>query len=219
IIDTIENSAYFREFILKFNNNIQATAINFQIDTIADPTEILIKLYDPLPNNLGVKSVFRIAEEIINPVSITVDLGEPTLDELIVGEEIKGPNLRIDTRLNASKPSTFRTYDQILGSSISSSFQNINNYLSSSFELAIDFTDTNTDSGYHFENFIHFSSAVERLKNFRYKLQLLESYDDEINDIDTLEGAQTSSVVVIAERDKIEKKKSNLIGTFDQYER
>tara|TARA_R110001632_G_scaffold67763_1_gene159214 strand:+ start:20471 stop:23773 length:3303 start_codon:yes stop_codon:yes gene_type:complete len=219
LIGVIEASSYFREFILNFGNNIQSTGINFQIDSITEPTEVLIKLYDPLPNTINVKSKFRLTEEIINPVSITVDLGEPTLDQLIVGEEIKGPNLRIDTRLNSSKPSAFRTYDQILGGSNSSSFANISNYLSSSLELAIDFEDIDTDSGYHFENFIHFSSAVERLKNFRYKLQLVETYDGEINDIDTLEGSQTSSVVVIAERDRIEKKKNSLIGNFDAYER
>ncbi len=219
LIGVIEASSYFREFILNFGNNIQSTGINFQIDSITEPTEVLIKLYDPLPNTINVNSKFRLTEEIINPVSITVDLGEPTLDQLIVGEEIKGPNLRIDTRLNSSKPSAFRTYDQILGGSNSSSFANISNYLSSSLELAIDFEDTDTDSGYHFENFIHFSSAVERLKNFRYKLQLMETYDDEINDIDTLEGSQTSSVVVIAERDRIEKRKHALIGNFDAYER
>jgi hypothetical protein len=219
LIGVMEASSYFREFILNFGNNIQSTGINFQIDSITEPTEVLIKLYDPLPNTININSKFRLTEEIINPVSITVDLGEPTLDQLIVGEEIKGPNLRIDTRLNSSKPSAFRTYDQILGGSNSSSFANISNYLSSSLELAIDFKDTDTDSGYHFENFIHFSSAVERLKNFRYKLQLMETYDDEINDIDTLEGSQTSSVVVIAERDRIENKKNSLIGNFDAYER
>ena len=218
VIGVIESSAYFREFILNFGNNVQATGINFQIDSISEPTEVLIKLYDPLPNTLGVKSKFRLAEEIINPVSITIDMGEPTLDELIVGEEIKGPNLRIDTRLNSSKPSAFRTFDNILGGS-SASFANINNYLSSSLELAIDFTDTDNETGFHFENFVHFSSAVERLKNFRYKIQLLESYDSELNDINTLEGDQTSSVVVIAEKNRIESKKNNLIGTFDPYER
>ena len=219
LIGVIESSAYFRDFNLNFGSNISSTGINFQIDSISEPTEVLIKLYDPLPNNINKFSKFRITEEIINPISITVDMGESTLDDLIVGEEIKGPNLRIDTRLNSSKPSAFRTYDQILGSSISSSFANINNYLSSSLELAIDFEDVNTDSGYTFENFIHFGSAVERLKNVRYKFQLLESYDDEINDIDTLEGNQTSSVVVVAERDRIAKKKNNLIGNFDAYER
>jgi len=162
IIGILEGSAYFREITLNFGKNIRATGINFAIDAVSEPTEVLIKLYDPLPNNVNKNSRFRIAEEIINPVAITVDLGEPTLDELIVGEEIKGPNLRIDTRLNSSKPSTFRTYDQILGGSTSSSFQNINNYLSSSLELAIDFTDTDNETGFHFENFIHFSSAVER---------------------------------------------------------
>jgi len=215
----VNSSVYFREILLNFSRNRKSTAINFNIDAVSDPTEVLIKLYNPLPPNVKVGERFRMSEEIINPVSITVDLGKPTLDDLIEGEEIKGPNLRIDTRLNSSKPSAYRNYDQLLGSSVSSSFHNINNYLSSSLELAIDFSDTDTETKYHFENFIHFSSATERLKNFNYKLTLLKGYDNDINDIDTLTGPQTSSVSVISERNNIEKKKKNLIGGFDSYER
>ena len=219
IIGLIEGQSYFREFILSFRNNTKVTAINFAIDSITEPTEILVKLYEPLPVDINVKSKFRLSEEIIHPIVVNIDLGEPTLEDLIVGEKIKGPNLRIDTRLNSSKPSSYRNYDQLLGSSISSSFANVQSYVSGNFELAIDFSDTNTNSGYHFENFIHFSSAVERLKNFNYKLTLLESYDTDISEIDTLEGDQTSSAVVIAERDRIEKKKNKLLTDFDAYER
>ena len=219
IINVIEVSGYFREYVLNLGNNIAATAVNFSIDTITDPTEVLIKLFEPLPNNILVNNQFYIAEEIIDPVSVVVDLGTTNILDNITGEEIKGPNYRINTRLNSSKSSIFRTYDDILGNSISSSFSNINSYLSGGLELAIDFEDSDNETGYTFENFIHFGSAVEKLKNFKYKLQLLEGYDADINEIDTLEGDQTSSVFVIGERDNIERKKKNVINTFDSYER
>ncbi len=219
LIGILSGQAYFREILLNFGRNRKSTAINFAIDSISEPTEVLIKLYEPLPNDIREKSKFRLSEEIIHPIALTIDLGDPSLEELIVGEQIKGPNLRIDTRLNSSKPSTFQNFDQLLGGAASSSFQNIDNYLSSSFELAIDFTNTNTPTRYHFENFIHFSSAVERLKNFNYKLGLIENYDEELNEIDTLSGPHTSSINVINERSAIENKKRSLIGGFDAYER
>ena len=144
LIGILSGQAYFREILLNFGRNRKSTAINFAIDSISEPTEVLIKLYEPLPNDIREKSKFRLSEEIIHPIALTIDLGDPSLEELIVGEQIKGPNLRIDTRLNSSKPSTFQNFDQLLGGAASSSFQNIDNYLSSSFELAIDFTNTNT---------------------------------------------------------------------------
>ena len=39
------------------------------------------------------------------------------------------------------------------------------------------------DRPYHFENFIHFSSAVERLKNFKYKLKSKLSNNDFLREI------------------------------------
>ena len=219
LIGVLDSSGYFREYILNFGNNTFATAINFTVDTISDPTEVLIKLFDPLPNNINIASQFSIAEELINPLEVTVDLGSINLLNTIEGESLKGPNYRIDTRLNSSKASVFRTYDDILGGSISSSFSNIDNYLSGGLELAIDFEDADTETGYTFENFIHFGSAVEKLKNFRYKLQLIENYDSEISDIDGFEGDQTASIFVIGERATLEKKKKNIINTFDPYER
>ena len=85
----------------------------------------------------------------------------------------------------------YRNYDQLLGSSVSSSFHNINNYLSSSLELAIDFSDTDTETGYHFENFVHFSSIEDRLKNFKYKLQKIELYNSQSNSLHGISGSMT----------------------------
>ena len=52
------------------------------------------------------------------------------------------------------------------------------NYESGSVDINIDYT--------KFENFINFSSAEERLKNFKYKLDLIEGYDDKVNELSGL---------------------------------
>ena len=49
IINVVEISGYFREYVLNFGDNNTATAINFSIDNLTDPTEVLIKLFEPLP--------------------------------------------------------------------------------------------------------------------------------------------------------------------------
>ena len=43
------------------------------------------------------------------------------------------------------------------------------------------------DVPYHFENFTHFSSATERLKNFNYKLKLIELYNKELTSLKAIQ--------------------------------
>ena len=75
LIGIMTSTAYFREILFKFENGVSSTAINLNIDSISEPTEVLAKLYTPLPQGISVGSKFSIEEEIINPISITVDLG------------------------------------------------------------------------------------------------------------------------------------------------
>ena len=120
-------------------------------------------------------------EEIIEPLEFKVDLGNNI--EYETGIPLKGPNFRIDTRLNDSIPSQFKVYNDFLENTHSASLYNVMSHLSASVELSIDYTKTGTGSletGYHFENFTHFGSAEERLKNFKYKLELLELYQPKI---------------------------------------
>ena len=72
---------------------------------------------------------------------------------------------------------------------------------------------------YHFENFTHFSSATERLKNFEYKIQLIELYDSQTADINTITGDTATTPYVLENKEEINKKKQNLIKGFDGYER
>ncbi len=213
------NQSYIKDINLNFGNANYSLVINVALDTFESPTTVLFKLYEPLSPSVGVNTPFRIIEEIINPIELTVDLGEPIPVEDPT-EMLRGPNLQVDFRLNSSVPSQFRTYDEILqNGAVTSSFNNLQNYLSQSVPVDLDFDSTTTTSGYTFENFIHFSSATERLKNFNYKLGLLETYDTDIIALNTITGSTSESVAVVGEKASLEGKKDQVIQGFDYYER
>ena len=223
-IRDIETSVLFKDFSLNFGSNQISTAINIKLNKRGRSLEILFKLFEPLPNNISNNSVFRIVEEITDPIFLNVDMGTP--EELDITEQLQGPNFKIDIRLNNSVPSAFKTYNDVLNYSLTSSYQNLLNQLdnrevpnitydairpvSSSLEAV--------DIPYHFENFVHFSSAVERLKNFEYKLKLIEQYDNQVRDISEIPGSTSSSTTVLTAKEDINTKKEKLIQGFDGYE-
>ena len=217
-IGEIEESLFNKDFILNFGNNINILGINVayhNVDGVA-----LIKLYEPLPSDLEKGAEFWVVEEIIEPLEFKVDLGEIPLKE--GGIPLRGPNFRIDTRLNDSIPSQFKVYNDFLENTNSASLYNVLSHLSESVELSIDYTKTGTGSletGYHFENFTHFGSAEERLKNFKYKLELLELYQRQIDEINTIQGSVSSSAAVTTNISLIETKKAKLISGLDNYEK
>ena len=72
-----------------------------------------------------------------------------------------------------------------------------------SIEISIDYTD--------FSDFIHFSSAYQRLSNFYYKVKQIENYNNEINTLSTVTSSLSSSIII---QDKIK----SIIKNFDGYE-
>ena len=155
----LDNSTVFKDFTLNFGNGININAVNIFLDKSQEDNFLLIKLLDPLPFTIANNFTFRIVEDLTEPTRINIDLQSPLIEDELI--PIAGPNFRIDTRLNSSIPSEFKTYDDILGGAVTSSYQNMINALSSSNQINIDFSNLNTNSGYHFENFIDFSSATE----------------------------------------------------------
>tara|TARA_R110000744_G_scaffold58902_3_gene122872 strand:+ start:2099 stop:5431 length:3333 start_codon:yes stop_codon:yes gene_type:complete len=215
--DELSSSSFFKDFTLNFGNGINVPAVNILLDKLGDNYSLLIKLLDPLPLTIANTFTLRIVEDLIQPSIITLNLEALPIEDGTIN--IAGPNFKIDTRLNSSIPSEFKTYDELLSGGITSSFQNVLNSLSSSFEPNIEYNNLVTDSGYHFENFAHFSSATERLNNFKYKLKLLELYNSQTSNINTIVGDASSSITVLDSKKTIENKKNKLIGGFDGYER
>ena len=226
-INEIDNSPFLRDFILNFGNNQIFTGINIAYNEIPVVNEILIKLSEPLPNNIPILSNFSLAEEITNQVVIEQDLGLPEFTDNSI--PLKGPNFKIDVRLNNSVPSGYKNYNDVLEYNLTSSYQNLLNKLENREipEIQYDFIRTPSGSNvgdpqettYNFENFVHFGSAVERLKNFKYKIELLELYESQLSNINSIIGPTSSSKYVLTNKESINTKKTNLLKGLDGYER
>lgn len=213
----LNQSNFIKDINLTFGKGNVLLALNALLDKNGTG---LVKLYDPLPNNLGVNSRFRIFEEVINPLEVTVQMAS-SQDGTDFGIDIGTPNFTLSNEDIFTVPSGYKTFDQILtNGAASSSFNNIQNLISSSgVYIDLEFDNIDTPSGYHFENFIHFSSATERLKNFKYKLGLLQSYSSSLARLDNITGDVTASQFVTENRTILRNKENKLLQSFDYYER
>ncbi len=226
-INEISNSPFLRDFVLNFGNDKLITGVNLILNEVPSTSELLIKLSEPLPNDIVPLRNFSIAEEITDKIIQTQDLGLPS--SIDTGIPLKGPNFKIDVRLNNSIPSSYKNYDKILEYSLTSSYQNLLNKLENKEipEVQYDFVRTPSGSNdenpqevtYNFENFVHFGSALERIKNFRYKIELLERYDTKLSIINNITGSTSSSSYILNDKESIITKKTNLLKAFDGYER
>jgi hypothetical protein len=225
-IQAVQNSTYFRDFILNFGKDRNIVAVNIELDTSNPNDNVLkIKLLEPLLENLERGDKLSIVENIVDPVILTYDLGLlPIIDTTV---PIKGPNFKIDTRLNISVPTAFRSYDDILTTTTTSSYQKLISKLDGYEIPEIDYgyvrsidtasLDFETITPTHFENFIHFGSATELLKNFEYKLKLIEVYNKQINEL-TLINSTSLNSVVLESSSSISTKREKLIQGFSGYE-
>ena len=226
-ISEIQNSPYFRDFVINFPNNIKGVGINVDINT-EDPNQyfLLLKTFKAIPENITVGDKLSISEDIIEPLTIKYDLGpSPIIDNTI---PLRGPNFQIDTRLNKSLPTAFKSYDDILSTEVTSSYQKLISKLDGYEipEIEYDYIrpiDTASDafnaiSPSHFENFVHFGSAVERLNAFEYKLKLIELYDIQLQEVLTISGSSVQTTEIKNITSSINTKKDNIIQGFDGYE-
>ena len=222
-----DSAPFFKDFTLKFDNE-DVLGINIILNNFVTKFEALIKLLDPLPSSVNIRNRFEIVEDIIDPIFLTIDLGQDLSN--IDGEEEEDiflkPNFNIDTD-SISTPSSFKDYNNILNYTLTSSYQNLLNELENRDipEISYDYirpissSTEGYDTPYHFENFVHFGSATERLKNFEYKLKLIELYDRQTNDINKILGDASGSTFTLTNKENINSKKEKIIKGFDGYER
>ena len=183
---------------------------------------IILKLYSPLPANIQNNSTFWITKLMSNPLIETVVLTE---NNEISCPPIKGPNFTIDVDFVKGQSTNYESLDNIILSGSTSSNELVSLYLSSSLvttdELNIEYTSGST---YLWENFVHFSSATERIENFVYKVQLIEVYEASYSSSyftgsSPTSGSHTGSLSAIQERERQLLKKNQLINAFDGFEK
>jgi hypothetical protein len=204
----IQSSSYFKDFLLNFGDNKIVNAVNIALDKNTDPYSILIKLYQPLPTEFDIKSSFWFVEELSEASVFEVNLAPQPIQTNT--PFLKGANFDIEVDENSIKPSDYVNIDDLLSNQSLGAYQELLNALNKKgIQINVDYSDYN--------NFVHFSSAKERLLNFRYKVELIESYQSDIDAIKTTNNYNTSfnsSASITSLQNKID----NLVTNFDGYE-
>ena len=225
-ISELESSIYYRQFELNFGSDNLIPGINLLLDKSPKKHELLLKLLNPLPGTYKISDRFILAETLTDPISVSVTLNKEQV--IFGGQELRGPNFSIDVKLDNSIPSNFETYNSILKYNATSSYQDLLNKLEHKEIPSIQYDyirpisgseEDELDTPYHFENFVHFGSATERLKNFRYKLELIELYNSQSNNLTNIPGATSASAYILTDKENILSNKRDIIKNFDGYER
>ncbi len=223
IINTITETKETQNYAIKYgavdyqNLNVLLNAggvkniiTNTDIDvesTPIDPYSVVLKLYEPLSNDVGVKNKVSVVKEMAEPIRETIrlapfndaDLG----DRFLYEADDKSIDYINNLRTRRLSLNDTLTSDNFISSSIR------DNILSGSVsaEVNVDYND--------YGNFSIFGSAQKRLENFRTKLVDYEFYSKESGSL----AAQTASAVFKSEITRNEEFKRDITNNFDHYEK
>jgi len=203
----LESQSYFTGFRLNFKNNDLLIATN--IDTLDSPTGkvVVVKLYEPLPNNYTLKSPLSIVDIVSDSIAYEVDA--EFITPPVVPPTLRSPNFNIDVTDDSVIPTGYSSYDELFSYPVNNSNSEIFSLVNEKgIEISVDYTD--------FNNFIHFSSAQERLLNFKYKLDLINTYSASLSSIST---ATTGLQGISGSRDYYQNLMTGVLNNFDHYER
>jgi hypothetical protein len=202
--------AFYSDFLLNFGDNKTIIGVNVAFDNSNESyASLYIKLYEPLPSNYVLKDTFWVVESISEPYVFEVNT-EFIAEAVSDTTPLRGPNINIGLVEKANLTTPYLNLSNLLNSSVSSSYQQLQSWLEEkSIEITIDYTD--------FNNFVHFSSARERLENFKYKLTQIQSLQSDINSINNL-SISSSKAYTSASVLNLQNQLNTLIEKFDGYE-
>ena len=204
-IQTVDQtgSEIYKTYLLNFSRNQCVSFVN----SVVIGEYLYVKLYEPLPQDIAVDFKCWVVEEQKPTYIDTVNIASK--GSLRTYKSLAKPNWQANAIFNTSTETDLKTWNDLLGSATQTSQQLVDTYFSGSLsgiKLNIDYSD--------FNNFIFYSSATERLQNFKYKLELLEYYTSQSLFVSSLSGsisttnAQDFTIL-----------KNNLIGGFDNFEK
>ena len=206
-----ETSDYFVDFYLNFGNNVTVIANNIKLETDGIEPTVLIKLYEPLPADFGLKSELWVVEELSTPQAYEVEFPfVPVIEDDFV--YISGPNYNLDLFQQTAAPSEQFSFNSLLNSDMTSSINQIKSLLSEK-EINININYEN------YANFVNFSSAKTRLENFYYKVGLIESATNELsNFLGSITGDTVGTTSYSSSAAILTSQIDYVIDNFDGYE-
>ena len=211
-VDYREQQTYFVDFYLNFGQNKTCIANNIKLETEEgiDPT-VLIKLYEPLPANFGLKNELWLVELLSQPQAYEVDFPfEPIIEDDFT--YIAGPNYSLNITGQTATPGEVFSYNTLLNSDVTSSINQIQSLLNEKeININIDYE--------KYSNFINFSSANTRLENFFYKVELIQSKTLELISLSTSVTSNTTNTFAFSSSEaNLTSQIDTIIKNFDGYE-
>ena len=207
----LEESPYFEDFEVNFGNNNIYLANNILTDT-SSPGQytVLIKLYEPLETQFKLKDTLRVISQTAEEISYNVNFPAVVLPPPPL-KQLKGPNFNLPKKGEVNNSTNFSDYNSLFSFSPSGDWTGSLGELKNLLEDKgitpnVDYTD--------FNNFVYFSSAESRVRNFYYKVGLIEDYSSSIVDFQALTNAENSGSIA-----EYQTKISNILENFDEYER
>jgi hypothetical protein len=205
---SIRNSRnFYSDFLLNFGDNTLLIAVNVAFDNVNTTLPSLyIKLYEPLPSSFTLNSTLWVIEQISEPYSFRVNT-EFIAEDVSITLPLRGPNINVELNEQVNLITPYLSLSNLLDNNLTSSFQQLQSLLEEkSIDINIDYS--------NFTNFIHFSSAVERLENFKYKLNEIQILENDIINLNNI----TNSPIIGVNINKLQEKINNIIKNFDGYE-
>jgi hypothetical protein len=185
------------------------------------PISSTIDIYDPEFQTLQTVTV-----KLYKPLRGDLQNGQPTIEKIVRDSYIEKvlvypykerkrqnnfsePNFKIDMGTYGKSVGTdLKNWNSLLDANLATSQQIIDKYISASSapDINVNYSD--------FSEFVHYSSAVERVNNFKYKLELIESYDGRIKTLKQISGSEaltniSQSIV----------RKNNVVSGMDGFEK
>ena len=202
-VNQTSDTGLYKSYLLNFSRNQCVQYVN----SVVIGEYVYVKLQDALPDEFDVDFKCWIVEEQKNPYVDRVNIVAEQLQKTF--NRLSNPNWQAYDSYDTSTETGLKNWNELLGSSVQTSQQIIDYYFSGSLsgmKLNIDYSD--------FNNFIFYSSATERLSNFRYKLELIEFYTSQSVVLSGISGS-----VATTNQSDYDTLKNNLIGGFDNFEK
>ena len=172
---------------------------------------VVLKLYEPLPADITKNDVLWISRLSSLPIIQKVIVNSNPEDNTL---PLRAPNFNIEVNYVKGQSTIYESYNDLILSGSSTSQQLVDKYLTDNLvettKISIDYSD--------FSNFVKYSSAKERLTNFRYKKELAEYYEDKIVFLSASYFA-TASVITLNDIELYNEKLSTLVSGFDGWEK
>jgi hypothetical protein len=201
----LQNQTLLPKLQVNFGNDDRFKVINVGTQKVDTKTYVVFKLYEPLPSTFENSDVFTFQENISDDISYQVEV--ELLEEPIQYAFIKGPNFNIDNEtIKISNPTDYTSTLDLKVDTEQIAYKSIVESSKQDYNVNVDYSD--------FSNFIHFSSAVEKLKNFRFKLNKLKFLEIEKQKVNNLQP-------ILLRNNRIEfldKEITSILKTFDHYD-